>query len=32
VFLTEQLAAHFRDQWNTLLRHREMDARVASKP
>ncbi len=32
VFLTEQLAAHFRTQWNTLLRHREMDARVASKP
>lgn len=32
VFLTEQLAAHFCTQWNTLLRHREMDARVASKP
>ena len=32
VVLTEQLAAHFRTQWNTLLRHREMDARVASKP
>ena len=32
VFLTAQLAAHFRTQWNTLLRHREMDARVASKP
>ncbi len=31
VFLTEQLAAHFRPHWNTLLRHREMDARTLQK-
>ena len=31
VFLTEQLAAHFRPHWNTLLRHREMDARSLQK-
>lgn len=32
VFLTEQLAAHFRGQWSTLLRHREMDARDTRGP
>ncbi len=29
VYLVEQLALHFADQWATLKRHREMDARVA---
>lgn len=27
VYLVEQLAARFADQWNTLLRHRELDSK-----